>query len=189
MAALTSLDEFGGGVSMHSSDSHWFLPMESPTNTILPFRVLSNSSLALNLRLEQENGYQPYQIQDYTKSLKLIILLYAKNENSSSQITSRQVAYSHVHTWEYHSHPAATATSGNLHLSGHSEYTGILDQQRGNSQYRSEMDNFHPKPISHWSNHKLSATETSSSTTNSGRFRERFATRTDANVRDHNTGD
>lgn len=35
--------------SLHKRDSHWFLPMESPTNTILPFRLLSRKSLALNL--------------------------------------------------------------------------------------------------------------------------------------------
>ena len=40
--------------SMHSRDSHWFLPIESPANTIRPFRLLSKRSLALNLRLAKK---------------------------------------------------------------------------------------------------------------------------------------
>ncbi|RRT53463.1 hypothetical protein B296_00041927 [Ensete ventricosum] len=39
--------------SMHRKDSHWFLPMESPANMILPFLLLSSISVALNLQEEQ----------------------------------------------------------------------------------------------------------------------------------------
>jgi hypothetical protein len=35
--------------SMHTMDSHWFRPIESPANTILPFRLRSSISVALNL--------------------------------------------------------------------------------------------------------------------------------------------
>lgn len=43
---------------MHSKDSHCFLPVESPANTIRPFRLLSKSSLASNLRWLDTTFYQ-----------------------------------------------------------------------------------------------------------------------------------
>lgn len=94
----------------------------------------------------------------------------------------------HNHTSEDHSRPAATATSGNLHLSGHYGSTGILDQQKGNSQCKIEKDKFHPKPISHKSNHKLPAMATTM-VAGWGFFEEIFERRSDENVRDRNIGD
>jgi len=39
--------------SMHSIDSHWFLPTESPAKTMRPLRLLSRRSLELNLSVTQ----------------------------------------------------------------------------------------------------------------------------------------
>jgi hypothetical protein len=38
---------------MHTMDSHWFRPIESPAKTIRPFRLLSNISVALNLMMDK----------------------------------------------------------------------------------------------------------------------------------------
>jgi hypothetical protein len=43
---------------MHKKGSHWFLPTESPANTIPPFLLLSRSSLALNLRRNERDLYE-----------------------------------------------------------------------------------------------------------------------------------
>ena len=41
--------------SIHKSDSHWFLPIESPTNTTRLFRIFSNINVALNLIARKSN--------------------------------------------------------------------------------------------------------------------------------------
>lgn len=125
--------------------------------------------------------------------LKIQLLLLVKKIRKEKERTHartsrpRKLIANTFHTLGDCSRSAATATSGNLHLSGHCGCTGILDQQMGNSQCKSGMDKFHPKPIYHWSNHKLLATATT--VTESGCFGGEFGRKSDGNVRGHNIGD
>lgn len=62
------------------------------------------------------------------------------------------------HTLANHTLLAAIANSDSLRLFFRFERTESLDQERGSSQCKIDSCNFHPKPIFHENNHRLTVT-------------------------------
>lgn len=72
-------------VSMQRRDSHWFLPIESPTNATLLSRRFSNIVFASNLQIKNHEQSSSYNLnfQDYILRIKQLKRVNLQVENSS----------------------------------------------------------------------------------------------------------